>query len=63
MVLEHEEYESSTVRDLAYPEWLKNQELEVKDLTIFIDPLDCTRGFVFNTKWECTVLIGATYRK
>ena len=34
----------------------------MKELCIFIDPLDCTRGFVSNKKWGCTVLIGVTFK-
>lgn len=41
-----------------HPEF--NARLE--DLTIFIDPLDCTRGYICGKKWECTVLIGVAYK-
>ncbi len=29
---------------------------------MFIDPLDCTRGYICGKKWECTVLIGITVK-
>lgn len=39
-----------------------DSNLELKDICLFIDPLDGTRGFVSGKKWECTVLVGVTYK-
>ena len=48
---------------VPFKDILENEEPLIEgDLSIFIDPLDCTRGFVCNDKWDCTVLIGVTYK-
>lgn len=31
-------------------------------MCIFVDPLDCTRGYICGKLWECTVLIGVTVK-
>ena len=53
-------------KEIYFPftEDLKEEcSFQIKDLCVFIDPLDCTRGFINNKKWECTILIGVTYKK
>ena len=49
--------------NLEFPEELRNLgTLNSDDLCVWIDPLDCTRGFVNNLKYECTILVGVTFK-
>ncbi len=33
-----------------------------KDICLWIDPLDCTQGFISNRKHETTILIGVAFQ-
>ena len=63
MGLEHLIKDKSEERiDAPFSEWAKSDlTFDPSELCFFIDPLDCTRGFISNKKWECTVLIGVVY--
>lgn len=38
------------------------QRYDVKDLCVWIDPLDCTQGFINERKHEVTILVGVSYK-
>lgn len=40
-----------------------DRELQAEDACLWIDPIDCTRGFLNGNYEDVTVLIGLSYRK
>lgn len=38
------------------------KKYEVKELCVWIDPLDCTQGFINDRKHEVTILVGISYK-
>jgi 3'-phosphoadenosine 5'-phosphosulfate (PAPS) 3'-phosphatase len=38
------------------------QRYEVNDMCVWIDPLDCTQGFINERKHEVTILVGLSYK-
>jgi 3'-phosphoadenosine 5'-phosphosulfate (PAPS) 3'-phosphatase len=40
-----------------------NRELRIEDSCLWIDPIDCTKGFLNGNYEDVTVLIGLSYKK
>lgn len=40
-----------------------NRELKIEDSCLWIDPIDCTKGFLNGNYEDVTVLIGLSYQK
>lgn len=57
----YREVRTDRFADEQFPEELK--QLETKDITLWIDPLDGTREFTLNFVHYVTVLIGISYKK
>lgn len=38
------------------------REYEAKEICVWIDPLDCTQGFINERKHEVTILVGISYK-
>lgn len=50
-------------RKLELPKCVEfHQRYLVKDLCVWIDPLDCTQGLIHDRKHEVTILVGLSYQ-